>query len=307
MRTVFFGTPLFAVPSLQGLLEAGYRVVAVVTQPDKPRGRKKMLSSPPVKEYAEGKGLRIIQPRSLRHDPFFEELSGMKPDIVVVVAYGRILPPRILSLPPLGCINVHASLLPKYRGAAPIQWAIINGEEKTGVTTMVMDEGLDTGEILLMEEMEIAEEDDGESLGKRLSEMGAALLLKTLRGISHGTLRPHPQRGDPTFAPPLKKEHGKIDWSMSAERVFNFVRGMRPWPGAYCHLKNERIRIIGVKRLEGRGVPGRVEESDGQFVVGTGEGLISVTWLQPEGRRQMSAPEFLAGRKVVKGDFLNGG
>lgn len=306
MRIVFFGTPLFAVPSLKALLQSGEEIVAVVTQADKKRGRDRIPSPPPVKEFAIHSEIKVLQPTNMKDPAFLNELSFMKPDIIVVVAYGKILPLPILKLPPLGCINVHASLLPKYRGAAPIQWALINGEKKTGVTTMLMDEGLDTGNILLQEETEIADEDTAETLSQRLSEMGASLLMKTIKGIKDGSLKPVPQGGAPSYAPPLKKEDGRIDWSKSATEIFNFVRGMYPWPCAYCYFKKERIKITRVKVLEGSGMPRRVEKaSKDELIVGTGEGLISILELQPEGKKSMPATAFLQGRGLKERSYFD--
>lgn len=306
MRIVFFGTPLFAVPSLKALLQSGEEIVAVVTQADKKRGRDRIPSPPPVKEFAIHSEIKVLQPTNMKDHAFLNELSFMKPDIIVVVAYGKILPLPILKLPPLGCINVHASLLPKYRGAAPIQWALINGEKKTGVTTMLMDEGLDTGNILLQEETEIADEDTAETLSQRLSEMGASLLMKTIKGIKDGSLKPVPQGGAPSCAPPLKKEDGRIDWSKSATEIFNFVRGMYPWPCAYCYFKKERIKITRVKVLEGSGMPRRVEKaSKDELIVGTGEGLISILELQPEGKKSMPATAFLQGRGLKERSYFD--
>ncbi|MEW6215729.1 MAG: methionyl-tRNA formyltransferase [Nitrospirota bacterium] len=306
MRIVFFGTPVFAIPSLTALLQTGEEVIAVVTQTDKRKGRSRIPSPPPVKELAINRGIKILQPTNTKDPVFLNELSAMEPEIIVVVAYGKILPAQILKLPPLGCINVHASLLPKYRGATPIQWAIITGEKKTGITTMLMDEGVDTGNILLQEEMEISEDDDAETLGKRLSEMGASLLIKTIKGIKDGSINPTPQMGTPSYAPPLKKEDGKVNWSKTATEVFNFVRGMYPWPSAYCYLNKERIKITKVRVLEGSGLPYRVERAGkGELVVGTGEGLISIIELQPEGKRPMSATAFLQGRRLKEGAFFD--
>src|SRR4030067_1380014 len=208
MRIVFFGTPAFAVPSLKALLQSGEEIIAVVTQADKRRGRNSTTSPPPVKEFAMHHGIRILQPGNIKEPAFLNELFPMKPEIIIVVAYGKILPPSILALPPYGCINVHASLLPKYRGAAPIQWALMNGEKKTGGTTMLMDEGLDTGAVILQEETEIADEDNAETLSKRLSDIGASLLGKTMQGLKNSSLKPMPQSGTPSYAPPLKKENG---------------------------------------------------------------------------------------------------
>jgi len=305
MRIVFFGTPVFAIPSLNALFQSAEEVVAVVTQADKPKGRHHIPSPPPVKEFTMNREIKIFQPTSIKDSGFLNELTNMRPDIIVVVAYGKILPAQILRLPLHGCINVHASLLPKYRGAAPIQWAIINGEKKTGITTMLMDEGLDTGDILLQDETEIADDDNAETLSKRLAEKGASLLLKTVNGIKDGSVKPTPQVGTPTYAPPLKKEDGRIDWSKAAADIFNFVRGMFPWPCAYCYLSKERIKIIRVKALEGFGVPQRIEKAKkGELVIGTGKGLISIIELQPEGKRLMSAKDFLLGRKLEEGSLF---
>lgn len=305
MRIVFFGTPAFAIPPLNALLQSGEEVVAVVTQTDKLKGRHRIPSPPPVKEFAMNRDIKIFQPTGIKDSGFLNELTSMRPDIIVVVAYGRILPAQILRLPLHGCINVHASLLPKYRGAAPIQWAIINGEKKTGITTMLMDEGLDTGDILLQEETEITDDDNTETLSKRLAEIGASLLLKTVNGIKDGSVKPTPQVGTPTYAPPLKKEDGRLDWSKAAAEIFNFVRGMYPWPCAYCYLNKERIKITKVKVLEGIGMPRRIEKADEELTVGTGKGLISIIELQPEGKRPMFTKAFLQGRRLKEGVFFD--
>lgn len=306
MRIIFFGTPLFAVPSLNALIQAGEEVAAVVTQPDKKKGRGHLLSQSPVKELAIGKGMRILQPASMKDTAFLNELLSIKPGLIVVVAYGRILPEGILKLPVFGCINVHASLFPKYRGAAPISWAIINGEEITGITTMLMDQGLDTGDILLQEEIKISDEDTTETLGRRLSELGASLLLKTIKGIKDGSVKPKHQSGEATYAPVIKKEDGRIIWSKTAIELFNFVRGMYPWPGAYCHLNKERIKLIKVTALDGSGKSGRIEKvQKDEFVVGTGKGLLSIKELQPEGKKIMSAEAFLQGRNIREGTYFD--
>lgn len=305
MRIVFFGTPVFAIPSLNALFQSGEKVIAVVTQTDKRKGRDHIPSLPPVKEFTINRDIKILQPTSVKDPNFLNELTNMRPDVIVVAAYGKILPVQILRLPLHGCINVHASLLPEYRGAAPIQWAIINGEKKTGITTMLMDEGLDTGDILLQEEIEITDDDDTETLSKRLAEIGASLLIKTIKGIKNGFIKPIPQVGTPSYAPPLKKEDGRLDWSKTATEIFNFVRGMHPWPCAYCYLNKERIKIIKVKVLEGSGIPHRIEKAGEDLIVGTGEGLISIIDLQPEGKRPMSAKAFLQGRRLKEGAFFD--
>jgi methionyl-tRNA formyltransferase len=306
MRIIFFGTPSFAIPALNALLHAGEEVIAVVTQPDKRKGRDRLLSPPPVKEVAVEKGIQVRQPINFRDTSFLDELNSLQPDLIVVVAYGKILPLRILGLPVHGCINIHASLLPKYRGAAPIQWAIIKGEKKTGVTTMLMDEGLDTGDILLQEELDISPDDTADTLGKRLSETGASLLIKTMEKLKDGSLRPLPQAGTPSFAPLLKKEDGRINYRSAAEDIRNMVRGMYPWPCAYCYLNGERIKITRVSVLEGSGLPGRIEKAGDELIVGTSAGLLSIIELQPEGKRAMTARDFLGGRRLAEGAFFDG-
>jgi len=305
MRIIFFGTPAFAIPSLAALLQSEEEVIAVVTQPDKKKGRGRVSSPSPVKELAIDRGIKILQPVNIKDPLFLNGLSKIMPEIIVVVAYGRILPAQILRLPSHGCINVHASLLPKYRGAAPIQWAIINGEKKTGITTMLIDEGLDTGNILLQEETEISSDDNAETLGNKLAEIGASLLIRTIKGIRSGYIKPIPQKGTPGYAPPLKKEDGRLNWSKTATEIFNFVRGMYPWPCAYCYLNKERIKITRVKMLEGSGIPRRVEKTGEELIVGTGEGLISIIELQPEGKIPMSAKAFLQGRRFKEGAFFD--
>jgi methionyl-tRNA formyltransferase len=304
MRIIFFGTPDFAVPSLQALFESGNDIVTVVTQPDRVKGRGHVMSQPPVKEFAARKGIPVIQPQSVRSPAFFEDLAALDPDVISVVAYGRIIPPQILKLPPFGCINVHGSLLPRYRGAAPIQWSIINGDEKTGITTMLMDEGLDTGDMLLQEETVITDDDNAFTLGSRLSEMGALLLVKTLKGLQDHSIMPLPQKGEPTYAPPLKKEDGKIDWSMPAKKISGLIRGTYPWPGAYCYIAGEKITIIraGVAGDICDGVHGSIVKVSGaEMLVATGGGVLSVSEVKPEGKRSMSASAFLNGRRIKEG------
>lgn len=308
MRIIFFGTPDFAVPSLRALLDSGDEVVAVVTQPDRAKGRGRRLAQPPVKELAMSRGIPVMQPAGIRTASFYEELSLLRPEAIVVVAYGKILPSAILKLPPLGCINVHASLLPSYRGAAPIQWAIIKGEEKTGVTTMLMDEGLDTGDVLLQEETWISDEDNAKTLSKRLSELGAYLLAKTLDGLRKGSLKPRPQTGNPSFAPPLKKEDGRIDWSLPASRISGLIRGTYPWPGAFCYLNGDRIVVVkvGVHDSEEVGPPGRIERIGPEDVlVSTGRGILSIIEVKPEGKNSMPAPSFMHGRRLNEGAFFD--
>lgn len=305
MRVIFFGTPAFAVPTLTALFHSEEEVIAVVTQPDKRKGRYRLPSPSAVKELALQNYCTVLQPSTLKEAAFLQELSAMNPDVIVVVAYGKILPPSVLSLPPHGCINVHASLLPKYRGAAPIQWSIINGENVTGVTTMHMDEGLDTGGILLQQEIPISNDDNAETLGRKISELGASLLLKTLKGIEEGSIKRIPQTGTPTYAPPLKKEDGRIPWSKTAVEIANMVRGMYPWPCAYCYLRHERIKITQARASGGSGIPGNIKQASRELIVGTGKGLLKILELQPEGKRRMSAQEFLHGRCLQEGTFFD--
>ncbi len=303
MRVIFFGTPDFAVPSLRALLEAGEEVVAVVTQPDRLKGRGRRLSAPPVKEAAFSEHIPVLQPAGIRSAEFLTELAALGPDVMAVVAYGKIIPPAILKLPPMGCINVHGSLLPRYRGAAPIQRAVINGERITGVTTMLLDEGLDTGDILLREETEITDNDDAQTLGMRLSLMGASLLVRTIKDLRDNLIRPIPQEGEASYAAPLKKEDGRIDWSQPAEVISNLVRGTRPWPGAYSALNGERLTIIRARAIASDSgcFAGTIEKAGEELQVCTGSGLLSIIEVQPEGKKAMTAASFVNGRRLRKG------
>lgn len=302
MSIIFFGTPDFAVSSLKALIEAGENVPLVVTQPDRVKGRGHILSAPPVKELALAHGIRVEQPHKIRTREFYQELAGISPEFIIVVAYGRILPKEILTLPEKGCINVHASLLPKYRGAAPIQWSLIKGEKVTGVTTMLMDEGLDTGDMLLQSSLEIAEDDNSGTLFEKLSCLGANTLVDTIKGMRDGSIKPVPQRGEPVYAPPLKKEDGIIDWNRSAAEIANSVRGMNPWPSAVCSLDQEKIKIIKARAVAGNGRPGMIEKaSGGILLVGTSNGLLMLEELQPQGKKAMQAAAFLAGRRLKEG------
>lgn len=306
MRIVFFGTPSFAVPSLEALIKSGKNIAAVVTQPDKRQGRGHLLAQSPVKNVAMNRGIRVLQPLTMKDADFLNTLTDIKPEIITVVAYGKIIPKHILELPKYNCVNVHASLLPKYRGAAPIQWSLINGETVTGITTMLMDEGVDTGEILLQKEIKIETDDTSETLGRRLSELGAGLLLETIDRIASNSIVPRPQIGEPSYAPVIKKGDGKIDWSKSAVELFNFVRGMYPWPVAYCHLNGERIKLIKVKPADGEGKPGMVERArKDELLIGTGNGLLLIKELQPEGKKVMTVSAFLQGRNIKEGIYID--
>jgi len=311
VKIIFFGTPEFAVPSLVRLINAGYEITAVVTQPDRQAGRGRQVRSCPVKLEAEKNGIRVLQPQRVRDDDFIRELEVFNPSAIVVVAYGQILPSRILHLPNYGCINVHASLLPDYRGAAPINWAIVNGEKKTGISIMFMDEGMDTGPVLLKKEMDILDDDTAGSLSLKLAEAGAQLLISALEGIEKGTLIPRPQAGKVSYAPPLKKTDALIAWSKTAKELFQFIRGMNPWPGAYTFLEGKRIRILKGAPVETEGEHNQAhrEEDAGmivtatrnELIVSTGSGKIAILELQPSGKPVMPVRSFLQGRTLREG------
>ncbi|HWR58088.1 MAG TPA: methionyl-tRNA formyltransferase [Thermodesulfovibrionales bacterium] len=302
MSIIFFGTPEFAVPSLKALIDFGEDISLVITQTDKLKGRGHSLAAPPVKIAALETGLRVMQPTLLRDEGLARELTSLGPEFIVVVAYGKIIPARILEVPARGCINVHASLLPNYRGAAPIQWAIMKGEKRTGVTTMLMDEGLDTGPILLQNVLEIDPHETAGSLSQKLSSAGAKLLMETLKRLREGSVIPAPQTGEASYAPPLKKEDGLIDWSQSAVEICDFIRAMRPWPGAYCYVNTERVTLLDAEAMDGDGRPGMTVKVDkGKFIIATGRGLLSVREVQPAGRKPMPASAFVIGRHLTEG------
>lgn len=301
------GSPEFAIPSLKAIYNADEKIEAVVTQPDRKKGRGLTLKSPPVKIEAERIGLPVYQPEMVREKGFITLIDSIKPDAIVVVAYGQILPEEILKVPKYGCINLHGSLLPKYRGAAPIQWAIIKGEKKTGVTTILMDKGMDTGDILLQEKIDVTPKDTAETLSERLSTIGAKLLLKTLMGLEGGIITPRPQdHSSATYAPLLKKEDGRIDWKKGAEEIKNQVRGMNPWPGAYTFLEGRLLKIWDVDMAETKGgEPGRIIQADkGHLVVSTGKDSLLIKELQLEGRSRTTSIAFLQGHKIKEGGIL---
>ncbi len=244
LKVIFMGTPEFSVPSLDMLINEGHEVLAVVTQPDRPKGRGKKLCCPPVKEYAEKQNIYVLQPRKVKTDEFISSLKEKAPDVLVTVAYGKILPQEVLDIPKKGCINVHASLLPKYRGAAPINWAIINGETKTGITTMLTDAGMDTGDILLKQEIDISNDITAGELHDKLALLGAEVLKETLERIERGTIQGIPQNeAEATYAPMMKKDTGLISWKNSSESIHNLIRGTNPWPGAFASYKEKRVKI----------------------------------------------------------------
>jgi methionyl-tRNA formyltransferase len=306
MRLVFMGTPDFAAASLEALLRSDDSVVGIVTQPDRPKGRGQILTPSPVKLLAQRQQIPLLQPLKMKDPEFLLALAGWKPDLIVVAAFGRILPPVVLSLPPRGCINVHGSLLPKYRGAGPIQWAILNGESQTGITTMQMDEGMDTGAMLLQEAILIAVDDTAGTLSPRLAEIGGRLLVETVARLKAGTLVPQPQdASQATLAPLLKKEDGTLDWALPATVLANRVRGLSPWPGAYTTVAGGARWTIWRALVR----PGSTSKHPGVIVdvtneaiyVATGDGILAVMELQPANSRRMTVSQYLAGHPVVIG------
>ena len=307
MRIVFMGTPEFAVPSLQALLDAGHEVAAAFTQPDKPKGRKQILTPSPVKVLAQERGIPVFQPGTLRSPDAEKLLSELAPDVIVVAAYGKILPKAILELPQYGCVNVHASLLPKYRGAAPIQWAIINGEEKAGVTTMQMAEGIDTGDMLLSESTPIGPEENAEELTARLAQLGASLLVKTLEGLQEGKIVPIPQDdAQSCYVSMLSRELSPVDWSRTAAEIHNQVRGLFPWPAAETVCEGKRLKLFRTKiAADQPGLAGTASVYDGEFTVCCGNGTaLKLLEVQPENGKRMNGKDFLRGHPAIDGTML---
>jgi len=303
MDLVFLGTPAFAVPSLERTVAAGHRVMAVYTQPDRPKGRGQREAMPPVKEAALRLGLPVHQPERVRKPEAIEELRAMKPDAMIVVGYGQIIPQAILDIPPMGIINVHASLLPKYRGAAPIQWAIARGESRTGVTTMKIDAGLDTGDMLLKWETEIGAEETAVELGERLAIAGADLLVRTLETLP--SIKPEPQdNAQATYAPILKKEDGHIDWSMPRQEILNRIRGLVPWPGCYGFLRDARMHVWKARANDSPIPPGELRSDRRKLFAGCSDGSIEILELQLEGKKRMDAASFLNGFQLQTGEML---
>ena len=308
MKVVFMGTPDFAQKSLEALYNAGHEILAVVTNIDKPKGRGMKLVESPVKEYAKSKNLTIFQPEKVRKNiEFIEQIKKLEPDVICVVAYGKILPSEILEIPKLGCINVHASLLPKYRGAAPIQWAVLNGDKTTGVTTMYMDIGMDTGDMILKQEVEIGENETTGELWDRLSVIGADLLVKTLDQIEKGTAPRIKQSDDFTMAPMLNKEISKIDWQeKTAKQIKNLVRGLNPIMGAYSYLNGKKIKFWKVEVEEDtnsnqeNGTVIKANDKDGLYIKAK-DGILKIIEIQGENAKRMNANDFLRGNKIEIG------
>jgi len=319
MLLVFCGTPRFAVPTLEKLAEAGHSVLLAVTQPDRPRGRGMDVAVSPVKEAATRLGIAVLQPVTIKNNAEFRsQLAAIRPDAIIVVGYGRIIPQWMIDLPRLGNLNLHASLLPKYRGAAPIQWAIANGESVTGVTTMRIDAGLDTGDILMQREIAIGLEDTAETLGPKLASIGAGLMVETLRGLETGQVRPTPQdHAKATLAPILNKEDGRMDFSRSATHLFNRLRGFQPWPGAFTTFKGKTLQVHRAQPRQhaAKLTPAEVAVEGTRLLVGCGEGFgkdkdknagtaLELIEIQVEGKRRMTAQEFINGYRPKSGDHL---
>lgn len=316
MRIIFMGTPDFSVPALESLIASRHEVIAVVTQPDKPKGRGKEVQMTPVKETALTHGIPVYQPARAREASFVEEMRRLSPDVMVVIAFGQIMSKELLDVPRFGCINIHASLLPKYRGAAPIQWAVINGEKETGVTTMMMDVGIDTGDMLEKRVIPLEEKETGGSLFDKLSLLGGDLILSTLDKLEAGTLVRTPQNHDEaTHVKKIEKTMGDIDWSMGAAAIERLIRGLTPWPSAYTHWNGKLLKIWDADvepepagGLEGSGCAGRIpagqvlEASGGSIRVQTGDGVLNIRSLQLEGKKRMDTAAFLRGYPVETGD-----
>ncbi len=316
MRIVFMGTPDFSVPTLESLAESGHQVVAVVTQPDKPKGRGKEVQMPPVKQAALARGIPVYQPLRARDSGFIRQMQKLEPDVMVVIAFGQILSEELLKVPVYGCINIHASLLPKYRGAAPIQWAVINGDEETGITTMMMDPGLDTGDMLEKRVVQLSGTETGGSLFDRLSRMGGELILSTLKKLEAGTLVRTPQdHSQATHVKKITKELGRMDWSMDAVSLERLVRGLNPWPSAYTHYQGKMLKIweaqvasgqeAGTGAGEGTPASGQILEARGGCLrVQTGKGVLKIQSLQLEGKKRMDTAAFLRGFQMESGSVL---
>lgn len=307
-RVIFMGTPEFAVPTLAILHESGYDIIGVVTQPDRPKGRGQKLAASPVKEYAVAHGLTVYQPERVKTPEFVDKLKALSPDVIVVVAYGQILSMDILNLPVYGCINVHASLLPKYRGAAPIHWAIINGEATTGITTMYMDRGLDTGDMILKAEIPISVEDTTGSMHDKLARLGAEVLLQTLRQMAAGTAPREAQDNiQATYAPLLNREHERIDWGRTAQDLGNQIRGLNPWPGAFTTHRDRHLKIWRAIPLDeqGKESPGTVQWVDKEgILVATASGILRLIEIQPQNNKRMHAADYARGHHIEPGEQM---
>lgn len=307
MKIIFMGTPDFAVPCLESLYNAGHEISSVFTREDKPVGRKQVLTAPPVKVFATEKNIPVFQPKTLRDGEAEKIIKSYNPDLIVVVAYGRILPDEILGIPKFGCVNVHASLLPRHRGASPIQWCIVCGDKKTGITTMKMDSGLDTGDILLTETVDIDDNETAGELFDRLAGIGAELIVKTVDNIE--SIEPVKQNDEgATYAPIITKNMGLLDFkNKTAEELHNAVRGFNPWPVAYFVLDNKRIKVYKTHIADASGVPGTVVSNKNELIIACAEGTaLALDIIKPEGSREMTAEEYLRGKVIEKGAVICG-
>ena len=309
MKVLFMGTPEFAVPCLKALGDAGHTLCGVVTQPDKPQGRGNKLTPPPVKVMAQEMGARVFQPETLKDFAFKGTLDELNPDLIVVVAYGKILPEYILNFPKYGCINMHASILPKYRGAGPIQWSVINGEKVTGITSMLMEKGLDTGDMLLKAETPIGDDETSGELHDRLMHIGADLLIETINGIENGSIVPEKQNDEEScYAPMLTKDLAKIDWTRSSDVIYNLIRGMNPWPVAHTLYMGEMLKVYQAKK------GGTAKGKSGEILSATKDGIdvlcgdgkiITLMEIQFKGQRRMSVRDYLNGHEIITGEILD--
>lgn len=309
MKIVFMGTPDFAVETLKAVYEAGHEIILAVTQPDKPKGRSGKLAFPPVKEWAIEHNIPFYQPVKIRDQESVDFLADYQADIFLVAAFGQILPKSILDMPRLGCVNVHASLLPKYRGAAPIQWAVINGEKYSGVTTMLMGEGLDNGDMLLKSEIELAPDETGGSLFDRLAILGGQLAVMTVDALNRGSVEPVPQKEEnATHVGMIKKQMGLIDWNKSAVEIERLMRGLDPWPSAYTYLEGKTLKLWKAEVTEESGEPGTVTSVDkAGFTIACGQGSLKIKELQLEGKKRMAAGDFLRGYQIKPGQRMTDG
>lgn len=306
MKIVFMGTPDIAAAALAEILKTRHTVAGVFTREDKPVGRKQVLTPPPVKVLAAQYNIPVFQPKTMREAGVLETLGTLEPDLIVVVAYGRILPPEVLALPRHGCINLHVSLLPKYRGAAPVQWAVINGDKTTGVTIMQMDEGLDTGAVLACRPVEIGPDATAGDVFEQVAETGARLLCQTIDGIEQGTVKATPQQGEPSLAPPLAKQMAQIDFGRPAWQLHNLVRGCNPWPAAWFERQGKRVKVMETKPMPESGEPGTLLSAK-PLVVACGEGSLLLQCVVPQGSRAMSGAEWAAGQRFAAGSRIAGG
>jgi methionyl-tRNA formyltransferase len=306
MKIVYMGTPDFATAPLKALIEGGHEILCVLTRADKPRGRGQEMSATPVALEAEKYGIPVMKPLKMKDPELLKKLRDFQADVFVVAAYGKLLPPELLSIPPFGCVNIHASLLPAYRGAAPVQWAILDGQKETGITTMQMDAGLDTGDILKQYRIPIAENETGGSLFDRLRDLGAKAILDTLSGLEAGSVTPVKQGETTTeYAKMLTREMGDIDWNEPALKTERLIRALNPWPGTYTGMNGKQLKIwrSHIDGGTGKGQPGEiVSAEDGRLLVSTGEGLLSIDELQMEGKKRMDAASFLRGNRLQTGD-----